>query len=365
MFGKWNVKKSCALVILPALVIFSTSFVSKQGEDTLFTYNGKSYKPGDTVYGFKQYVKLVVGDDDAPLLLGVPHDGTAVGNPEIPETGTIGRDINTLPLAFEIAANFKSATKKRAWIIINTIGRKRMDPNTYPNEIDKRYTHQDAKSTYLSYHSLLTAARVRMAEAQKNGKGALFLDLHGHAHSYKSPQSYISVKGNTMSSRFIDQTELGYGLSNFAISQSDEYLNKLADSSTIAAIARANPQVPFSQLIRGPHSFGGLLEAEKVVAVPGTTIKMLEADAELYGTDTKGNAKKRPYFNGGYCTRKYGTAILGSTTGYEDNISSIQAETPGITVRNNASIIEVAAERFNRAIINFLNKWYSYNYKSK
>lgn len=365
MFEKWNIKKSCALIILPVLVIFSTSFVSKKGEDPLFTYNGKSYKPGDTVYGFKQYVKLVVGDDDAPLLLGVPHDGTAVGNPEIPETGTTGRDINTLPLALEIAANFKSATKKRAWIIINTIGRKRMDPNTYPNEIDKRYTNQDAKSTYLSYHSLLTVARERMAEAQKNGKGALFLDLHGHAHTCQSPQPYISAKGNNMSSKFIDQTELGYGLSNFAISQSDDYLNKLADSSTIAAIARANPQVPFSQLIRGPYSFGGLLEAEKIVAVPGTTIKTLEANAELFGTDAKGNAKKRPYFNGGYCTRKYGTVVLGSTTGYEDNISSIQAETPGITVRNNESIREVAAERFNRAIINFLNKWYGYNYKSK
>lgn len=365
MFSKQNIKKNWILAILPVLVISAASFVSKKGEDAFFNYNGKSYKPGDTVYGFKQYVKLVVGDADAPLFLGVPHDGTATGNPEIPETGTTGRDINTLPLAFEIADNFKSATKKRSWIIINTIGRKRVDPNTYPNEIENRYTNDDARQTYLSYHSLLSAARHYLGETHKQGKGAFFLDLHGHAHTYQTPQAYTTVTGKTFSSKYIDQTELGYGLSNYAISQHNEYLDKLADSSSIAAIARANPEVPFSELIRGPYSFGGLLEAEKVSAIPGTKLKIAEQDAELFGTNAQGKAKRRPYFNGGYCIRKYGTVKLGNTVGYDDNISSIQAETPGITVRNNRAIIEVSAQRFNRAIINYLNKWYGYNYKNR
>ncbi|WAC40490.1 hypothetical protein [Pedobacter sp. SL55] len=362
-----KLKMKYTLLLLPVLIIIIVSFKNsdQKSANSLFTYEGKSYKPGDTVFGFKQYVKLVVGDDDAPLLLGVPHDGIGVGDPVIPETGTTGRDINTLPLAIEIAANFKSATKKRAWIVINTIGRKRVDPNTFPNEVDKRYASEDGKQTYLSYHSLLKAARERMGEIQKNGKGGLFLDLHGQAHSYQTPQPYISVKGKELSSKFIDQTELGYGISGYAISQSDEYLDQLADSSSIAAIVKAHPEVPFSQLIRGPYSFGGLLEAEKVVAVPGTNIKTLVADAALFGTDAKGEPKKRPYFNGGYCTRKYGTVVLGSTTGYKDNISSIQAETPGITVRNNEMVREIAAERFNRAIINFLNKWYGYSFKNR
>jgi hypothetical protein len=364
MSFKLNIKQ--AMFVLPAVVLALLSFTfSENKRENLFTYEGRSYKPGDTVYGFKQYVKLVVGDDDAPLLLGVPHDGTAVGSPEIPETGTTGRDINTLPLALEIAGNFKSATKKRAWIVINTIGRKRMDPNTYPDDVDKRYTNNDAKNTYLSYHSLLKAARDRMALTQKNGKGALFLDLHGQAHTYKTPQTYIAVSGKALSSKFIDQTELGYGLSNYAISQSDEYIDKLADSSTIAAIAKANPQVPFSQIIRGPYSFGGLLDAEKVMAVPSPSIKTLEANAELFGTDGNGQAKRRPYFNGGYCTRQYGTAVLGKNIGFQDNISAIQAETPGITVRNNPAIREAAAERFCRAIVRYLNKWYGYTYKEK
>lgn len=355
-----------AAIALPLFLLIALSFKnSRKKIENTFTYEGKTYKPGDTVYGFKQYVKLVVGDEDAPLILGVPHDGTNIGSPEIPETGTTGRDINTLPLAFEIASNFKSSTKKRAWIVINTIGRKRMDPNTFPTEVDKRYTNEDAKNSYLSYHGLLKAAISYMAEYQKKDKGALFLDLHGQAHTYQSPQAYVSVSGKSLESKFIDQTELGYGLSNYAISQSDEYLDKLADSSSIAAIAKANLQVRFSELIRGPYSFGGLLEKEKVMAVPGPNLKTLEANATLFGTDAEGNAKKRPYFNGGYCTRKYGTVISGPTKGFQDKISSIQAETPGITVRNTESIREVAGERFNRAIIGFLNKWHGYNFKSK
>ncbi|WP_113661433.1 hypothetical protein [Pedobacter nanyangensis] len=350
----------------PLLLLVIYSFKNnKEVLEAPFTYNGKTYQPGDTVYGYKQYVKLVVGDTEAPLILGVPHDGTSVGNPEIPETGTTGRDINTLPLAVEIAANFKSSTKKRPWMIINTIARKRMDPNTFPLEVDKRYQNEDAKNSYLSYHDLLKQAITYMAEYQKKDKGALFLDLHGQAHTYQSPQTYISVNGKTMESKFIDQTELGYGLSNYAISQSDEYLDKLADSSSIAAIAKANPQIPFSQLLRGPYSFGGLLEKEKVMAIPSPNLKTIEENASLFGTDADGKPKKRPYFNGGYCTRKYGTVILGATKGFQNKISAIQAETPGITVRNNQNIREVAAERFNRAIIGYLNKWYGYNYKSR
>lgn len=337
---------------------------SKTDKPALFTYESKSYKPGDTVFGYKKYIKLVVGDNDAPLLLGVPHDGTAIGSPEIPETGKTGRDINTLPLAFKIADSFKKVTEKRPWIIINSISRKRVDPNTFPHEAENRYKDNDALFTYKSYHDLLSAARKQMAETQKDDKGAFYLDLHGHAHKYENDQTYISTDGRLLSSKFIDQTELGYGLSSYTISQDDEFLNNVADSSSIAAIAKAHPDVPFSQLLRGPFSFGGLLEAEKVKAVPSPALPILEPNEELFGKTTTGEVKTRPYFNGGYCTRQYGTIRLGRTTiGYDDNISSIQAEVPGITVRNNASIIEVSGERFNKAIIKYLNKWYGYSFK--
>jgi hypothetical protein len=352
------------LILITSSGLILTSFKGKglAKEDGSFVYKGRVYKPGDTVFGFKKYIKLVVGDFDSPLLLGVPHDGVQIGDPEIPETGTTGRDLSTLPLATEIAFNFKKITEKRAWVIINAIGRKRVDPNTFPKDVDSRYLDVDARETYRSYHDLLLAARNKMSEVQKNGKGGLFLDLHGHAHTYQSPQPYMAVSGKMLQSKFIDQTELGYGLSNYAISQSDDYLNRIADSSSIAAIARVNPNIPFSEILRGENSFGTLLSRENIVAVPSASIKVLEADQDLFGVDLKGNAKRRPYFNGGYCTRKYGTTVLGSTVGFNDNISAIQAETPGITVRNNERIRAVAAKRFANAIAKFLNVWYKYDY---
>ncbi len=362
MKKKYLTVGALALLTL-VLASFAPAKVSTNSrKDNSFVYKGRNYKPGDTVFGFKNYVKLVVGDFDSPLLLGVPHDGVLKGSPEIPETGTTGRDIGTLPLAESISNRFKTISKKRSWIIINSISRKRVDPNTTPRDVDKRYLDADAQETYLSYHDLLLAARNKMAEVQKNGKGGLFLDLHGHAHTYKSPQPYQSVHGKSLESKFIDQTELGYGLSNYAISQSDNYLNQLADSSSIAALAKVHPNVPFSEIIRGEYSFGALLGREGVISVPSPQIKILEADDNFFGLDAAGNAKRRPYFNGGYCTRKYGTTRLGATAGFDDNISAIQAETPGITVRNNESIRNVASRKFALAIAKFLNKWYGYEY---
>lgn len=348
------------LVIVAGIILSFKSNQTKPGqaavleEDNLFMYKGKKYLPGDTVYGYKNYVKLVVGDKDAPLLLGVPHDGQAVGNPEIPETGKTGRDINTLPFATAISDAFRKDTRKHPWMVINTIGRKRMDPNTFPEELDARYGIE-ARSTYDSYHELLLTARTAIAAAQKNGKGALYVDVHGHAHTYKSPMPYIAVTGKQLVSKFIDQTEIGYGLRTEALRMKDAYLDRLADSSSIYSIAKANPGKSFSALLRGNQSFGGLLEAEKVHAVPGNDLKAPEMNEELF---EKGF---RPYFNGGFCTRKYGTTAKGKTTiGFDDNVSALQIETPGITVRNNASVIAIAAPRFERAIVKYLNIWYGY-----
>ena len=331
---------------------------------TTITYKNVVYNPGDTIYGYKNYVKLVVGDNDCPLLLGVPHDGLSTGNPVIPETGDTGRDLNTKPLAFKIAATFFASTGKKPWIIINEIGRKRVDPNTYPNEVSARYTDPEAVNTYNSYHELLLMARTAMVTAQTGGNGALFVDIHGHAHQYISghTEAYTSTTtGSNIQSAFIDQTEVGYGLSNFSLEKPDAYLNALADSSSIGAIARSHPGVAFSELIRGANSFGGLLEAQSVHAVPGNVMEILDRNATLFGS-TSGKPNRRPYFNGGYCTRKYGTILSGSTLGYNDNFSALQIETPGITIRNNTSIINISGPRIKKAIVAYLNYWYGYSF---
>ena len=362
------------LVLL--VFIISTSFCSPASEiqtlDELtqkadfIVYKNDKYVVGDTIWGYKNYVYLVVGHQESPLLLGVPHDGLEHGSPEIPETGNTGRDINTHKLAQEIAHHFEKRSKFKAWMIVNKIHRKRVDPNTYPNDLENRYTSSEALETYKSYHDLLRFARETMASYQKTaGNGGLFLDMHGHAHKYVKGYEgeYRSVlSGEFLRSSFISQSELGYALSKYALQQNDEYLNNLADSSSVYYLAKRHPAVSFSEIIRGENSFGALLEKEGVVAVPSNKIKKLAYNAELFGKDAKGNAKLRPYFTGGYCTRQYGTVQKGNVIGYDDSIISIQIETPGINIRNNDRLIKESSKQINNALINYLNFWMNYSF---
>lgn len=337
---------------------------SKNTQDSSLSilYKDVHYYTGDTIRGYKNYVHLIVGDMDSPLFLGVPHDGIGVGNPEIPETGKTGRDINTGPFSEQIALLFEKDTKKKPWLMVNNIHRKRMDPNSYPNQINERYTEEGIK-TYNSYHELLLLARNTLSKNHQNGKGALFLNVHGHAHKYNQEEDYISIlTGKKIKSKFIPQVEIGYGLSIFSLNQDDEYLNNLADSSSIFYLSKKHLNIPFSQMIRGEKSFGGLLEAEGVKSVPGSKIPKLEQDKQLFGLTPSGEPMQRPYFTGGFVTRKYGTVRKGKTIGFDDNVISIQIEVPGINVRNNGTLIDRSAHQFKRALINYLNQWMGYSY---
>lgn len=325
------------------------------------SYKGVWYAVGDTIYGYKNYVKLVVGDENVPLMLGAPHDGVLIGSPEIPVTSTSLRDLSVKPFAFGVAALFKADTGLQPWIIINEIYRSRVDPNTYPVDVTSRYgTGTEGRKTYDSYHELLLLARTTMATNLAMTKGGLFIDLHGHAHKYTSgyQEVYTGITdGSTNLSDFICQSELGYGLSALDLEKSDSYLDTRANYSSIAAIAQEYPTVRFSSLIRGRRSLGGYLDAEGVIAVPGKFHQVLDRNAEKFGA-TSGIANLRPYYTGGYCARKYGSTVSGTTTGFADNISSVQIELPGITGRNNAAVRSRSTQKFKRAIINYLNWWY-------
>lgn len=329
-------------------------------------FNNKYYSVGDTIFGYNGYTYLIVGDYNSPLLIGVPHDGINYGDPSMPESGTTGRDISTLPLSIGIAVLFEQDTQLKPWVLVNTINRKVVDPNTYPEDAVSRYTNVDAFETYESYHELINLARTQISNNQMGGKGALFLDIHGHAHKYYNghKEPYVSVlSGNFILDAFIFQNDIGYGLSNYSLEQSNNYLDQIADSSSIAYLAKIHPDVPFSQIIRGPNSFGGLLASENVVSIPSHHNPILERDYVLFG-GTSSTPARRPYFNGGFVIRKYGTAKKGSTTGFNDNIIAIQVETPGINVRNNATIRSRSIHQFKRAIINYLNYWMGYNFNN-
>ncbi len=333
-------------------------------------YKGKWYKSGDTIYGYNDYVKLVVGDVKAPLFLGIPHDGIMKGDPEIPRATTSGRDAHTKPFTFEIAKLFKKDTGLQPWIIICEINRMRVDANTFPNLVNERYgVNTEARKTYDSYHELMLLARSTMARHLAGTTGGLFIDMHGHGHKYANgrEENYISVvNGRKYSSNFIKQSDVAYAISGDALEKPDSELDKLAEYSSIYAIAKAHSSIPFSQLIRGPYSLGALLDDEGVTAVPGKLIPILDRNKELFGVDNNGEAQQRPYYNGGYLIRKYGSGIkpAGGRIGFPDNISSIQIESPGITVLKGEEERSRSTHQFKRAIIKYLNHWYGYDFEN-
>src|SRR3546814_704052 len=132
-------KKHIALFVIVALHLSSAIALEiKKDSSSTICYKGAHYHAGDTIHGYKEYVYLVVGDMDSPLLLGIPHDGIEEGRPKIPETGKTGRDIYTQPFSEKIAMLFEKDTNKKPWLVVNKINRKRVDPNTYPDQLNKR-----------------------------------------------------------------------------------------------------------------------------------------------------------------------------------------------------------------------------------
>lgn len=328
-------------------------------------YKGVWYSAGDTIFGYKNYVKLVVGSTNVPLLLGAPHDGVLTGDPVIPETGTTLRDMNIKPLVFAISKLFKQDTGLQPWIVINEISRKRMDPNSLPTA----YTvGSEARKSHDSYHELILLARTTMAGYLQNRIGGLIIDMHGHGHKYAPgrEEGYASIiDGIVRNSEFIDQSELGYLLAAATYDKTDTDLNAMARYSSIYGLFKAHPSVTFAALVRGPYSFGGFLREERVWSVPSNVLPNLVKSSVRFGVNPDGTAKRRPYYSGGYVTKKYGTSELGSSTvGFADNISAIQIETPRLMIRDNAEVIKRSSHKFKRAIIKYLNKWYGYNFSN-
>lgn len=333
-------------------------------------YQGKWYQAGDTIYGYKDYVKLVVGDIGVPLVLSAPHDGHIVpSDDEMPRINTAGRDIRTKPLTFGIAEEFKKDTGLQPWIVINEIHRQRMEPQTNKNAADNTYgVDSEGRKTYDSYHELILLARSTMKKHldEAGAKGGLVIDMHGHSHSYVGNQeiAYPSViDGSTLYSNYIRQSEVAYGISVERIELPDNELDAFAPNSSIYAIIKVNPGSTLSELVRGPFSLGTLLDNEGTIAVPSQNIPILERNASLFGTNTDGQPNRRPYYNGGYLVRTYGSATMpaNGNIGFPDNIAAIQIEVPGITVRTPESDISRSKHQFKRAFINYINHWYGFH----
>jgi N-formylglutamate amidohydrolase len=223
------------------------------------------YQPGQTYFGRNKYIEYLAGD--LPVIFSAPHGGREKPD-ELPdrEMGTFAFDTNTQELARAVAEELHTRTGHWPHVVICRVTRKKVDCN---REIKEGAEGNPlTEQTWKEFQAYLDAAQE--AVVKKHGRG-FYIDLHGHGHENQ-------------------RLELGYLHSADQLELSDDEINKSpypAESSLKAIAARGS--VPYSDLLRGQHSFGALMEARGFLCSPSPS----------------NPHPKSPYFRGGYNTGRH------------------------------------------------------------
>jgi hypothetical protein len=241
------------LPLLPALLLFVPIAAADE------------YQPGHTYFGRNKYIEYLAGD--LPIIFSAPHGGREKPD-ELPdrEMGTFAFDTNTQELARAVADELHQRTGHWPHLIICRVTRKKIDCN---REIKEGAAGNPlTEQVWQEFQAYLDAAQE--AVVKKHGRG-FYIDLHGHGHENQ-------------------RLELGYLHSADQLELSDDEISKApypTDSSLKAIAARGT--VPYSDLLRGQHSFGALMEARGFLCSPSPS----------------NPHPKTPYFRGGYNTSRH------------------------------------------------------------
>jgi len=228
-----------------------------------------AFEPGVSYLGRRGYVEYIPGE--LPVILSAPHGGR-LGPPEIPnrQGGTLVTDENTLQLTHAVRDALVDLTGLAPHLVLLHLERAKLDANR--EIVEAAEGNPFAERAWTEYHDFIRSAR---SEIARDGEG-MHLDIHGHGHA-------------------IPRVELGYLLTRDDLNRSDASVSALRYvlRSSIREIGRDSP-LPFAEVVRGAVSFGGLLEAEGIPAVPSPSSPMPGDD---------------PYFTGGYSTREHGSLL--------------------------------------------------------
>jgi hypothetical protein len=264
-----------------------------------------AYQPGRTYFGREQYVEYLAGD--LPVILSAPHGGR-LRPAELPdrEQGTFAFDVNTQELARACAEELHRRTGRWPHVIICRLSRRKLDCNRDLPEAAAG--HALAEQAWQEYHGFIEAARRSVVARQGRG---LYIDLHGHGHQEQ-------------------RLELGYLHSSQQLQATDAELNGplVASDSSLRAIA-ALGRTSHAELLRGPLSFGALMEREGFLCTPSPSRP----------------APTGPYFRGGYSTQRHGREAV--------PIAGLQIETHSRGVRNTPA----SRAAFARALVSTLETY--------
>lgn len=283
----------------------------------------QTYIPGNTYYDATGYVEYRAGN--LPIIISAPHGGS-LEPATIPDrlcTGCVyEKDAWTKPIAEGMYDKFVQQTGCYPHLIINLLHRKKFDANR--DIIEAADGNATVEQAWTGYHQFIDLAKSKITNDYGRG---LFLDIHGHGHT-------------------IQRIELGYLLVNSELELADATLNTPAlinESSIKGLVANNILGSSHSNLLRGPNSFGELLDNLNFLSVPSQTIP--------FPTITE------PYFEGGYNTRRHGS---------RDNnigIDAIQIEL-NQDIRNDSNTREILINSLTTVTNNYINLYYNNQYST-
>lgn len=241
------------------------------------------YEPGKSYFGRSNYVEYIAGD--MPLIISAPHGGI-VRPAEIPDRkdGEFTSDANTEELAHTVQQVFHDRFGHYPHVIICRLDRRKVDCN---RDIGEGAGQNDAaRQVWSDYQRFIETARSNVLASAGTG---FYIDLHGQSHA-------------------IRRVELGYCLSDSQLTNADCVLNEsaFADHSTVRSLVRRTG-MPFSELLRGTNSIGGLLAARGYPAVPSPSMPCPGAGES--------------YFDGGYNARRHSSACGGAIDGLQMEVN--------------------------------------------
>ena len=251
-----------------------------------------------------------------PVILSAPHGG-ALRPAEIPDRtyGTTVTDLNTGDLARAVDSALVRLTGRHAHVVIVHLHRVKLDANREIGE--GAQGDAEAELAWREFHGFMADAKNALAQ---RFTGGLYLDLHGHGHA-------------------IQRLELGYLLAREDLRLPDDSLDSRPAFEVASSIRTVSVRSPlsFADLLRGPSSLGGMLEAEGFPAVPSDS------------TPDPGDAE---YFAGGYNTEVYGCRSGGQ-------ICAVQIESNRVGVRDT----EENRARFAAALARVIERYLELHYQ--
>lgn len=251
---------------------------------------------------------------ELPIVLSVPHDG-GLEPTDIPDRteGVTVRDSHARALAEAIRAALTQKFGRAPHLIVCELSRKKADGNR--ELASATQGHPRAVQAWQEYHAYIEEAERAVLARTPHG---LYLDIHSHGHPKK-------------------RLELGYLLKPADLQLTDAVLDTDATvrgRSSIRELGRRTPS-GFAELVRGPTSLGGLLEARGLAALPAPRQALAPGD---------------PYFNGAFDIAAHGSRDKAQLDG-------IQIEVP-LQMRGTAAQRAATAAAFADALEVYFAKHY-------